>query len=132
MSAQRALEVEAFSLYGDDDTGHVHFEDDGNLFVHYSPNGTRMPNLAGLLVVELGIDGYRSHRVRAEVRNFRNVAPDEFAYSGDRVAALNDAIDALTAVRDQLEVMRTPNEARAAEHNAIRIGEDYGRSQATA
>ncbi len=122
----RALAVEAFSLLGDSDTAHLHFEDSPDLFVQYRPEGHG--DFAGLVVVELGIDGELMHRVRTDVHRAggRDDA-DAYGYCGNRVAALEDAIEALTAVRDQLAAMRPAGEVQAAERNAFEIGRDAER-----
>ena len=109
MSKQQTLNVEAFNLY-DQDGGSVHYVDDSDVFIDYTPHGIKGADFAGLIVLELGIDGYRTHRVRTEVRHF--AADDEtFTYGGDRLTALNDAIEALTAVRDQLRAMKSGGQA---------------------
>lgn len=117
------LDIEAFTLRSDQTD--VHYEADSDLFVDYRPKGDR----AGLVMVELGIDGYRSHRVRTDVQRFAE-DPEMFTYAGDRIAALDDAIEALSAVRDQLATMRTPEQAEAGQRNAFDIGRDYERLSA--
>ena len=96
----RQLDVEAFSLYGTDKTrGNVHYEADDDL----------SGQLAGLVLVELGIDGYETHKVRVDLSAVMiDHAEDETVlhYGGDKVAALDDALAAIEAVRDQLEAMR--------------------------
>lgn len=106
----RQLDVEAFSLYGTDQTrgNHVHYEADDDLTVQCARalgSGQR----AGLVLVELGIDGYETHKVRVECGAvIIDHAEDETVlhYGGDKVAALDDALAAIEAVRDKLEAIR--------------------------
>lgn len=117
------LDVEAFTLHGDGTN--LHYETDGDLFVQCKPalgGGER----AGLVLVELGIDGYKTHRARVDLHGFMD-DPEALTYDRDRVAALDDAIEALTAIRDQLATMRTANETRESERNAFDIGADAKR-----
>ena len=117
------LEVEAFTLRTDET--HVHFETDHDLMVTCKA-ATGGGSHAGLVLVQLGIDGYRTHRAQLDLSAFAD-DDDAVHYNGSQVDALTDAIDALTAARDQLEVMQTVHEARAAERNAFEIGADAQR-----
>lgn len=144
------LSVESFALFND--AGAVHFEADDDLSIGVSralgnPDDPaerqrrRLASQAGLVLIELGIDGDPAHRVRVQrTGNYPGPGEDRSLYEdahnyptraeGGDALILGDAIEALQAVLDQLLVMRTADEARAAEHNALSIGEDYGRSQA--
>lgn len=141
------LDVEAFSLY--DGESNITFELDNDLYIGVdralgNPQDRaermakpRLASQAALVLVELGIDGENSHRVRvARTGNIPGPGDsperweDAFNYPTHGEAfILGDAIAACQALLDQLLVMRTAEEARAAEHNALSIGEDYGRSQ---
>lgn len=117
------LDVEAFTLSNGE--SNVHFEADDDLAVSVKP-ARGSGSVAGLVLLELGIDGYQTHRARVDVFG-ASEDPEEYHYGSDQLAALDDAIDALMAVRDQLAVMRTAAEAREAEHNAFKIGADAQR-----
>lgn len=143
------LSVESFALFNNDSA--VSFEADDDLSIGVSRalgNPTdpaermrsRLASQAALVLIELGIDGDPSHRVRVQrTGNFpgpgedRGLYEDAYNYptraDGGDALILGDAIEACQAILDQLLVMRTADEARAAEHNALSIGEDYGRSQ---
>lgn len=139
---QYRLDVEAFTL--SDGETNVHFELDNDLYIGVdralgNPQDrgeraarTRLASQAALVLVELGIDGERTHRVRLErTGNIpgpgedRGRYEDAFNYPASGEAfILGDAIEALQAVLDQLLVMRTADEAREAERNAVTIGAD--------
>lgn len=133
MTNHYKLDVEAFSLFdrteGEDKRPIVHFEVDPDLYV--TARAARGGGVsAGLVLVDLGIDGYLTHRVRVDTRPVRSDSdPEAFDYEGDRLHALDDAIEALTAVRDQLAAMRPAPEVQAAERNAFEIGRDAERLQ---
>lgn len=103
-SAPYRVSVDELSLY-DAETGlSLHFERDHDLYIS-TKAAQRGGELAAVVVMELGIDGYACHRARLD---FGAMFPSEgeelfhYSRSGDEVRALTDAIDTLTALRDQL------------------------------
>lgn len=80
----------------------IHYERDHDLMVTCK-NANRGGTQAGLVLIELGVDGYECHTVRLDMMR-PGQDDDEYHYasSGDEVWALTDAIEALTAVRDQI------------------------------
>lgn len=139
------LDVEAFSLLSDDETC-IDFQLDNDLYVGVdralgnNPDPAKrkgkIASQAALVLIELGIDGNRTHRVRLErTGNIPGPGDDPSDYetafnyprSGEAFI-LGDAIEACQAVLDQLLVMRTAEEARDAERNAVTIGADAARA----
>lgn len=102
-----ALDVERFTLAdpsANDGYGSTrHFENDAELR-HGCRDALGAGSQAALLLIELGIDGADSHRVRLEHQPVRE--PDAVNYKRDDVAALDAAIETLTAIRDELARMR--------------------------
>lgn len=118
-----SLDVEAFTL--SDGTTNLHYEADDDLAVN-SKQARGGGSVAGLVFLELGIDGYRTHRARVDVLG-GSEDPEAYTYGLDRLAVLNDAIEALTATRDQLAAMRSVQETRQQERNAFELGRDAQR-----
>ncbi len=101
------VEVEAFNLHYRELGRTFDYVRDADLsgvlgdeFTKHVGGGHR----AGLVVVELGIDGYEAHRVRVDVGIIPPEHTDVLRYrnSGDEVRMLTDAIEAMTAIRDEL------------------------------
>lgn len=93
--------------------------------------GRRIANQAALVLVELGIDGSASHRVRVDhtgnmpgPNDDPALFADAFNYprGGGYVEILTDAIESLTALRDQLEAFRSAEEYKADARDAGRLG----------
>lgn len=95
--------VESLNLYASDGDQILHYEEDHDLHVHCKA-ANRGGTTAGLVLVELGIDGYETHRVRFNVGSGHLEETEAFRYAlqGDEVRALTDAINAMTALRDEL------------------------------
>ena len=110
------LEVEGFTLC--DGAGSVrHFEFDCDLNVTAAEalgSGTQQ----AVLLVALGLDGEDTHRLQL---NYMRSAFENSAH------VLDEAIEALEAFRDQLEVMRAVGAARATERNAFEVGAESQR-----
>lgn len=104
-----ALDVERFTLSNssaNDGYGRTrHFEGDAELH-HGCRAALGSGSQAALLLIELGIDGADSHRVSIEHQPPSVLDPDAVHYGRDDVAALDDAIETLTAIRDELARMR--------------------------
>jgi hypothetical protein len=140
MTTSYQLGVEQFSLFDRDGDTILHFEVDPDLYVGckdaiVGAGGHPHPSMAGLVLIELGIDGYPTHRVRVE-RTGNIPGPDDdprlyddaFNYEREEapVAMLDDAINALQALRDQLDVMQTAEKVREQERSAFSLGADAG------
>lgn len=117
-----ALDVERFTL--SDQARTRHFEGDAELRLGCK-GALDGGSQAALVLIELGIDGYDSHRVRIEHQPVLD--PDALTYQRDDVAALDAAIETLTAIRDQLAAMRSVEDAAARELRAFDLGADAGR-----
>jgi len=82
----------------------LHYERDRDLTIH-TKAAKRGGEFAAVVLVELGIDGYACHQARLDFGTLHPKEGEEmFHYerTGDEVRALNDAIETLTAIRDQL------------------------------
>ena len=101
MSAYRTT-VESLSLYATDEVGaSVHYQLDPDLHAR-TKAASDGGEVSAVVFVELGIDGYATHGVRLD---YGVAEPDGLNVyrHGDEVRALTDAIEAMTAVRDELE-----------------------------
>lgn len=96
------VRVEALNLYATEADRSYDYERDGDLTVNCAA-AHRGGTVAGLILVELGIDGNEMHRVRLDF-GVGETHPDAYRLrrSGDEVRALTDAIDAMTALRNEL------------------------------
>lgn len=102
MSGYRT-DIEAFNLYGDN--GSVTYERDHDL-EYGVMSARRGGTVAGLVLIELGIDGYKTHQVRLDFGVVdREPGIFDYAPGGDEVRAFTDAIEALTTVRDRLATL---------------------------
>lgn len=102
MSA-RHTSIEAFDLYIDGD-GSRHYERDHDLFIN-AKSATDGGETAALVLIELGIDGNRTHRAKFDF-GLAEPSPDGFTYERDvEVRALSDAIETPTALRDRMAAM---------------------------
>ena len=155
MTNRYELAVEAFSLFNEDKNDDapdrlpiVLFEVDPELYhgvdvalgnpqdVAERLGRRRLASQAALVLIELGIDGESTHRVRVDRTGNRSLPgedpalyDDAFNYPrGGEALILGDAVEALQAVVDQLLVMRSVAEARQAERNAVTIGADAQRA----
>jgi len=120
------LDVEAFSLFADGASVHYEADPDLSIGVNLALTGNRdvRANQAALVLIELGIDGHETHRVRVDrTGNYPGPGEDAADYadafnyprSGSEAFILGDAIEACQAVLDQLFAMRTAEEARLAD-----------------
>lgn len=102
-----ATSIEQFSLYADGGKA-LSFEQDMDLHVHTkAARGGGRGSVAAVVLVELGIDGYEAHRARLDYGLVPLDDTEAFRYDRgrDEVRVLTDAIDALTALRDELARM---------------------------
>ncbi len=137
MTTNYSLTVEAFDLH-DGETS-IHFKVDPDLYVGVdralgndpARRGRPCAQQAALVLIELGIDGNKVHRVRVE-RTGNSPGPDDdpqwyedaFNYNRDEASAsiVEDAVTALQAVLAQILVMRTPEQVTAFERAAYELG----------
>lgn len=102
------LEVESFTVSLDRGSEYGtarHFERDHDLEVGVK-GARRGGTVAGIVLVELGIDGYDTHLARVDFGSVDRDAECRYR-TGDSVRALTDAIDCLTLLRDQLARMES-------------------------
>lgn len=104
MSAYR-VSVDELTLYDSEANRVLHYERDHDLTVQ-AKAANRGGEIAALLLIELGIDGAETHQARLDFGIIKGSEGDgAFRYNrgGDEVRVLTDAIETLTALRDQLE-----------------------------
>ncbi|MDO9498102.1 MAG: hypothetical protein Q7J48_20530 [Nocardioides sp.] len=109
MSTYRAS-VGELSLHDPESGRNLHFERDHDLTVE-TKRANRGGEIAAVLLIELGIDGCETHQARLDFGHITGAYNDpeafHYALTGDEVRALTDAIDTLTALRDELARMTT-------------------------